>query len=85
MSDLGLEDLTVEIRALENDEDINMSCVDASGGVISFPCDVSAPIAVSVAIGAGGLALLFVIYLTYSVSPFIVSPFFLRERLVFLG
>lgn len=49
-------------------EDDNLLCILASGGKKRFPCDVSAPIAVSVAIGAGGLALLFVVYLMKAVS-----------------
>lgn len=50
------------------DEDINFKCIKASGWQIRFPCDVTAATAVSVAIGAGGLALLFVAYLMNSVS-----------------
>ena len=62
-----MTDLLANLRRLgEND---NRSCIDASGGKLNFPCDVNAPQAVSVAIGAGGLALLFVVYLMSSVSP----------------
>lgn len=54
-------------------EDDNRLCMLASGVFKPgydkrFPCDVSAPVAVSVAIGAGGLALLFVFYLMSAVS-----------------
>uniref|UniRef100_A0A7S3KXT2 H(+)-exporting diphosphatase n=2 Tax=Amphora coffeiformis TaxID=265554 RepID=A0A7S3KXT2_9STRA len=62
-----LEELLSNTRIIR-DEDINIKCVYNSGGVISFPCDVSAPTAVSVAIGAGGLALLFVIYLMHALK-----------------
>jgi len=46
---------------------INSICIRESGGEVRFPCDVSAATAVSVGIGAGGLALFFVIFLLTSV------------------
>ena len=55
-------------------EDANLSCIAASVADpktqdfdVRFPCDVSAPVAVSVAIAAGGIALLFVYYLMSAV------------------
>lgn len=62
------------MRNLFVGEDLNSYCIAASGGKENFPCDVDAPIAVSVAIGGGGLALLFVFYLMSAVSPSIQSP-----------
>ena len=67
MADLTLAELASNAEIIK-DEDINLKCVFASGGVVDFPCDVSSPTAVSVAIGAAGLALLFVVYLTNVVS-----------------
>jgi hypothetical protein len=46
----------------------NQLCVDASGGVDRFPCNVSAPVVASVGIAAGGLALLFNFFLLHRVS-----------------
>lgn len=58
------------MRSLFSGENINKQCVAASDSdKVEFPCDVDAPTAVSVAIGAGGLALLFVFFLMNSVSP----------------
>ena len=42
-------------------------CVAASGGKVRFPCNVEAPVVVAVGLGAGGLSLLFVIYLLMEV------------------
>ena len=64
-----MDALIAIVRALGFDgEDDNPKCIIESGMKNNFPCDVSAPIAVSVAIGAGGLALCFVFYLMQSVS-----------------
>jgi hypothetical protein len=46
----------------------NTICVAASGGEVRFPCDISAPVVVSIGIITGGIALLFTIYLTFAVS-----------------
>lgn len=57
------------MRNLFEGENVNLQCLALSGGDnLRFPCDVDAPTAVSVAIGAGGLALLFVFYLMAAVS-----------------
>lgn len=69
MTEYDLSIFTDAIKeAFLKDEDVNYKCIKESGGKINFPCDISAPVAVSVAIGGGGLALLFVIYLMSSVS-----------------
>ena len=47
---------------------INLLCSTASGLSTRFPCDLEAPAAVSVGIGAGGIALLFVVFLLFEVS-----------------
>ena len=85
MVDLTFEKLQNNTQVI-NDEDINLKCVFASGGVISFPCDISAPVAVSVAIGAGGLALLFVMYLVTAVSLLSQgSSVFLKDQFASIG
>lgn len=64
-----MDALIALIRAFGfNNEDDNPKCIIESGMKNNFPCDVSAPTAVSVAIAAGGLALCFVVYLMQSVS-----------------
>lgn len=67
------EEFSNSEKVLANDE-INIECAWNSGRKFNFPCDVNAPIAVSVAIGGGGLALLFVVYLMNSVSFLFSMP-----------
>ena len=77
-----MANVTEIIEAIKEDENVNFQCALESGGEIRFPCDVEAPVAVSVAIGGGGLALLFVMYLLSSVS--LVVCFFLSNSRAWL-
>ena len=47
---------------------VNSLCSVESGGSTRFPCDINAATAVSVGLGAGGVALFFVFFLLYQVS-----------------